>query len=388
MTAAEQPTATTRAASGGPDPQAPIAPAEAPGPVLAHSVRLADDGVHILDRRVFPFERQWVHCRTAEDVATAIKDMVTQSSGPYFAALWAMVLAARQARDLDAPAAHSRLVAAGRALIASRPTNDALRKAVASVFAELSEPGTPDSDPAGVDAARPPAGFPTGDALVEAALRGARAGDEDYRSRSRALGEHTAALLPDGATVLTHCWADLYLVETVAAAARRGRTLRFFCTETRPYLQGARLTAETLAEMGVDVTLVTDGMGASILAEGLVSALVTAADRVTMDGHVVNKVGTLGLAVAAHAFDVPFYAQVQTPDAGARTAADVPIEYRDGDEVLHTLGRRTASLRVRGHYPAFDVTPPRFVTRVVTDRGALDPGLLADYHRNREDTTS
>ncbi|ASO20208.1 Methylthioribose-1-phosphate isomerase [Actinoalloteichus hoggarensis] len=399
MTAAEQPFATTRAAApsaasaAGPD----ATESGEPGPILAHSVRLEADGVHILDRRVFPFERRWVRCRTAEDVATAIRDMVTQSSGPYFAALWAMVLAAREARGLDAADAHARLSAAGRSLIASRPTNDALGKAVDLVFRELIESGTdgpappaaaPDSGaPTGVDATRPPGGFPTGDALVEAALRGAWAGEQDYRARSRALGEYTAALLPEDGAVLTHCWADLYLTETVAAALRRGRAPRFFCTETRPYLQGARLTAETLAEMGVDVTLVTDGMGASVLAEGLVSALVTAADRVTMDGHVVNKVGTLGLAVAAHAYDVPFYAMVQTPDAGAPTATDVPIEYRDGDEVLHTLGRRTASLRVRGHYPAFDVTPPRFVTRVVTDRGALEPGLLADYHRNREDTT-
>ncbi|AOS63357.1 s-methyl-5-thioribose-1-phosphate isomerase [Actinoalloteichus hymeniacidonis] len=360
----------------------PVPPGEEPGPVLAHSVRLVDDGVLILDRRVFPFERRWAHCRTAEEVAVAIKDMVTQSSGPYFAALWAMVLAARAARGLDAAGAHATLHGAGRALVASRPTNDALGKAVALVSAEVAAARPDPRHPAA------PANFPTGDALVEAAARGARAGDVEYRSRSRALGEHTAELLPDGATVLTHCWADLYLTETVAAIGRRGHTVRFVCTETRPYLQGARLTAETLAEMGVDVTLITDGMGAAVLSAGSVDALVTAADRVTMDGHVVNKVGTLGLAVAARAFDVPFYAQVQTPDLGAPGAADVPIEYRDGDEVLHTLGRRTASHRVRGHYPAFDVTPPRFVTRVVTDRGALDPGLLADYHRDGEDTSS
>ena len=93
-----------------------------------------------------------------------------------------------------------------------------------------------------------------------------------------------------------------------------GKRLRFVCTETRPYLQGARLTAETLGEMGVDTTLITDGMGAAVMSTGDVDVLLTAADRVTMDGHVVNKVGTLGLAVAAHAFDVPFLAMVQAPD--------------------------------------------------------------------------
>jgi methylthioribose-1-phosphate isomerase len=198
------------------------------------------------------------------------------------------------------------------------------------------------------------------------------------------LGTATAELLPDGGCVMTHCWADLYLTETVSAAQRAGKRLRFICTETRPYLQGARLTAETLAEMGVDTTLITDGMGAAVLSSGDVDALVTAGDRVTMDGHVVNKIGTLGLAVAAHAFDVPFYALVQAPDRLAPTAADVPIEYRPGAEVLSTLGRRTASDRVRGLYPAFDVTPPRFVTSVVTDRGVFAPDRLADYYEGEQ----
>lgn len=332
-------------------------------PLLARSVRLEDDGVHVLDRRNFPFERTWVRCGTVAEVAKAIEDMVTQSSGPYFAALWGMVLAARETRGLPRDEARARLDQAGQLLIATRRTNNHLRKAVAAVLAGVDEHGVDGSDD------------------VEAgALAGAEAGDERYRTRSRKLGEHTAELLPDEGAVLTHCWADLYLTETVTAAQAMGKRLRFVCTETRPYLQGARLTAETLGEMGVDTTLITDGMGAAVMSTGQVDVLLTAADRVSMDGHVVNKVGTLGLAVAAHAFDVPFLAMVQAPDRLAPTAADVPIEYRPGDDVLHTLGRRTATERARGLYPAFDVTPPRFVTSVVTDRGAYAPHGLADYY--------
>lgn len=321
-------------------------------PVLADSVRLTDDGVEILDRRVFPAERVWVHCASVEDVAKAIEDMVTQSSGPYFAALWGMVLAAREAASLGPVAARAYLEKAGARLVDTRRTNNHLRKAVTAALSHVDGQA--------------------GGELVAAVLAGARAGDERYRSRSAALGRHTAELLPDRATVLTHCWADLYLVELVRAAA--GKDLAFVCTETRPYLQGARLTAETLAEMGVDTTVITDGMGAAVLGGGTVDALVTAADRVTMDGHVVNKIGTLGLAVAAHAFGVPFHAMVQAPDRLAPTAADVPIEYRDGTEVLDRPG-------IRGLYPAFDITPPRFVTTVVTDRGPFDPCQLADYYR-------
>jgi methylthioribose-1-phosphate isomerase len=332
-------------------------------PVLADSVRLTDNGVEILDRRGFPFERHWVLCRTADDVARAIEDLVTQSSGPYFATLYAMVLAAREAAHLRPHAARAYLEQAGAKLISARSTNNHLRKAVQVVLASATG---------------------SGEELMASASAGASMGDELYRSRSRALGTHAAGLLPDEGGVLTHCWADLYLIELVSAAQRSGKRLRFFCTETRPYLQGARLTAETLAEMNIDTTLISDGMGAAVLQSGEVDALVTAADRVTMDGHVVNKVGTLGLAVAAGAFGVPFHALVQAPDQLATSAVDVPIEYRPGDEVLHTLGRRTASTKVRGLYPAFDVTPPRFVTTIVTDRGPFGPHRIAEYYREGE----
>ncbi|MBB5158316.1 s-methyl-5-thioribose-1-phosphate isomerase [Saccharopolyspora phatthalungensis] len=341
-------------------------PAAHPGlPTLADSVRLAEDGVHLLDRRVFPFERRWVHARTVEEVAGAIEDMVTQSSGPYFAVLWGMVLAAREVADRDPDTARKHLRGAGERLIATRPTNDQPRKAVEWVMAAVAAGG---------------------DDVAAAALAGARAGDADYRQRSAAMGRAGAALLPEQPRILTHCWGDLYLVGLVEAALELGKHLSFVCTETRPYLQGARLTAETLAEMGVDTTVVTDGMPASLMRAGQIDALVTASDRVTMDGHVINKVGTLQLAVAAHAFGVPFHALCHAPDPASATGADVPIEFRDGDEVLHTLGRRSASERVRGLYPAFDVTDPRFVTTVVTDRGAFGPDRVHEYWNEEQGT--
>jgi methylthioribose-1-phosphate isomerase len=326
-------------------------------PVLADSVVLRDDGVHVLDRRCFPFEHRWVHCRTVDEVATAITDMVTQSSGPFFAVLWGLVLAARAVPPSAPRADQLALVEAAAArLVATRPTNDAPKRATAAVLA----------------AARVDGDAPLVDTVTAAAQRAAAG----YRLRCVVLGHHTAALLPDDALVLTHCWADLYLIETVRALHQAGKRLRVVCTETRPYLQGARLTAQSLAEMGVEATVITDGMAAAVLSTGDVTALVTAADRVTMDGHVVNKVGTLGLAIAAHELGVPFHAMVQEPDPAAPTAADVPIEHRDGEEVLWALGRRTAGWQARGLYPAFDVTPPRYVTTVVTDRGPFAPGAL------------
>ncbi|SFS81312.1 methylthioribose-1-phosphate isomerase [Saccharopolyspora flava] len=326
-------------------------------PVLADSVRFDDDGVHILDRRVFPFEHRWVHARTVEEVARAIEEMVTQSSGPYFAVLWGLALAARDTGELDPVVARERVAAAARRLIATRPTNDQPSKAAAFVLAAVD--GRDD--------------------VAAAAVEGARAGERDYRDRCRRMGRAGAELIGEGARVLTHCWGDLYLLGLVEALLEQGKRPEFVCTETRPYLQGARLTAESLAEMGVPVTLVTDGMPASLMREGRVDALVTASDRVALDGSVINKVGTLGLAVAAQAFGVPFHALCHAPDPQTATGAQVPIEFRDGDEVLHTLGRRSASDKVTGLYPAFDVTDPHLVTTVVTDEGAFTPQRLHTY---------
>jgi methylthioribose-1-phosphate isomerase len=322
--------------------------------LVTQSVLLTDDAVRILDRRVFPFQRTWVTCRTYEDVAVAIEQMVTQSLGPLHAAAMGMVLAARAADRLPPSARAEHLAAAGARLVATRPTNNHIR----DVITELLTGEHPDA------------------AAVEQA---ATAVLERLRAGWRRLGAAAAALLRDGDTILTLCWAETYLTETIAAAQRDGKRLRALCTETRPYLQGARLTAESLAEMGVPTELITDGMAGHFLASGEVSAFLSGADRVTMDGHVVNKIGTLPIAVCAHTFGVPFYPLVSAPDPQSPTAASVPIEERDGDEVLHCLGTRTASALVTGRYPAFDVTPPRFVSAVVTDRGAFSPYNLASY---------
>ncbi|MEU8247335.1 s-methyl-5-thioribose-1-phosphate isomerase [Nonomuraea sp. NPDC048916] len=327
-------------------------------PALADSVRFAGDAVEILDRRVYPFERRWVRCETSEDVAVAIERMVTQSSGPLYATTAGMVLAAREARREPPGAAAERLRAAGTRLIATRPTNNHIRDAVRAILNDT------------VDG---PLAEASGEELAGAVEQAAAGHDAAYRARSAALGRHAAGLLHDGARVLTHCWADAYLIATVEAAREAGKRLEFVCTETRPYLQGARLTAATLVEMGYRPTLITDGMVAAALADGLADVALVAADRVTLDGHVVNKVGTLGVALAAREFGVPFYVLVQAPDPLAPSAGDVEIEHRDGDEVLSVLGARTAAEGVTGYYPAFDTTPPRLVTRIVTERGVYRP---------------
>lgn len=340
-------------------------------PLLADSVRLRDDadggGVDILDRRVYPHEIRWVHCATVEDVATAIRDMVTQSSGPVFAASAGMVLAARANRNVATGDALDAMRTAGALLAATRPTNNHVRDVVATMLAVLDDAAAGDG----------------GEALVAATTATAEAIVDRYRSSAAAIGHHTAALIPDGATVLTHCWADLFLIGAVSAAQAAGKTLSFVCTETRPFLQGARLTAPTLVEMGYTPTLITDGMVASVLASGDVDVLVTAADRVTLDGHVVNKVGTLTAALAARHAGVPYLAMVDHPDALSLTIGDVPMERRDGAELLRFAGTPITADGVVGRYPAFDATPPELVTKIVTDRGPFDPARVAEYFDER-----
>jgi methylthioribose-1-phosphate isomerase len=343
---------------------------------LDWSVLFDGEVVRILDRRVFPAREEWVIARTPAEVAAAIRDMVTQSSGPLYAACAGMALAATQAAALPLERARQAMDTAGSALAHARPTNGHPRDAVARILAATA------------------AAASTAE-LVEIALGEAQAVERDYRRASLRLGRAALGLLPEHPRILTHCWADAYLFGLVAAADEAGRRIEWVATETRPYLQGARLTAHSLRELGQRVTLITDGMAAAALASpsgagtGPIDAVVTAADRVAMDGSVVNKVGTLGHAAAAATLGVPYYAMVEAPDPGAPTGGDIVIEDRDPREVLEVLGSRTASpLVTEAWYPAFDVTPARLVTAIATSRGAFAPGRLATYFDTDPDALS
>lgn len=327
--------------------------------LLRESVILEPDRVRILDRRVFPFKKTFVECLGYEDVARAIEDMVTQSNGPFFASSAGLVLAARALNgEADAEERNRRMVLAGARLIATRSTNNNIATAVGRILQE---------------SATLTATGPEFSAAVEAAVR--RLWDE-RRAISRRIGAHAATLLHDGDLVLTHCWADAAFIETLAAAHRSGKRLEVTCTETRPYLQGARLTAHSVAELGLPVTVITDGMAAWAMDRGRVNVFITAADRVTMSGHVVNKIGTLQLAIAANAYKLPYYVTVNQPDPKAPTPQDVPIEERDPQESLYCLGNRTATPLARGWYPSFDITPPSLVSAIICRQGIFPATTL------------
>ena len=324
--------------------------------------RYEEGQVAILDRRVYPFKREFVQCPTYEETARAIEDMVTQSGGPRFAAGYGMVQAAHAARKLKKDAQREAMDRAADRLIHTRATQNMIRDQVLEMQALVA-----------------PA-LDEGRDLEEVMLESVSRAFERRDKVGMALGEHAASMLSDGDVILNHCWAESGIIYTVYCALQKGLKLEAVCSETRPYLQGARLTADALGEMGLPTKVVTDGMPATLMSQGRISVFMSGADRVTLDGHVINKVGTLSHALAAHHFEVPYYPFCFGPDPKAPTPAEVEIEFRDPAEVTHCLSVRTATDKAEGLYPAFDITPPQFISAVITDRGVMSPYALEKYH--------
>ena len=333
-------------------------------------VRYENGDVFILDRRIYPFETSFVHCKTYEDTAKAIEDMVTQSGGPGTAAGYGMVQAAHHNKKLSGKELSTALDKAAKRLIITRPTNNHTKLVVNHMFEIANEAISSGKD-------------------VESELL--QEMDKMFEERQKfglALGEAAASVINDGDTILNHCWAESGIIYTLYVALKQGKKIKAYCSETRPYLQGARLTADAIADLGIPTTVITDGMSAFLMSQGKINTFFAGADRVTMDGHVINKVGTLTHAICAHNFNVPFFAFCFGPDQEAPTPESVIIEERDPEEVLHCLGHRTATPKAKGYYPAFDITPPKFVSGIVTDRGIYSPYTLENYYKDNDATMS
>jgi methylthioribose-1-phosphate isomerase len=205
--------------------------------------------------------------------------------------------------------------------------------------------------------------------------------DEDVETNRR-MGALGRDLVPSGASVLTHCnTGALATVDygtalgVIRAAHESGTQLQVLVDETRPFLQGARLTAWELQQLGVPMTLITDNMAGHFMSRGRVDLVLVGADRIAANGDVANKIGTYSLAVLAHEHSIPFYvvAPTSTIDLSLANGADIPIEERSPEEVLQVAGVPTAPEGVQAAHPAFDVTPARLVTAIVTERGILRP---------------
>ena len=196
-------------------------------------------------------------------------------------------------------------------------------------------------------------------------------------SKVNEIARYLVPLIPDGGTVMTQCFGETIVGMMLKEARQAGKTFRLFCPETRPYFQGARLTATVCHDMGFDVTVITDNMPAFVMEREHVDLFTCAADAICLDGYVVNKVGTLQIAICANHFGIPTFV-TGAPDIGHETKDTVKIEMRDPEFTLQAMGVRTAAQGVKGYYPAFDMTPPHLISGIVTDRGVFSP---FDLHR-------
>ncbi|MGN1163438.1 MAG: s-methyl-5-thioribose-1-phosphate isomerase [Candidatus Ornithospirochaeta sp.] len=323
-----------------------------------------EDGlVRVLDRRIYPQKTEFVVCRSTVEVASAIRDMVTQSTGPYTLAPMGMALAAWECRNMDRDGQKKHLEDASRVISTSRPTTT-------KRMAMLTESCIPVALDALERGCR--ADLAIRDHVVE--MNNAR------YNRVRDAAKLLVEKFPKNGTVMTQCYAETILGMMLLECKERGNDIRLFCPETRPYFQGARFTATVCSEMGFDTTVISDNMPAFVMAKEGVDVFTCAADAISVDGYVFNKVGTSQIAICARHFGVPVYVS-GAPDIGHPTWDTVTIEMRDPNFTLQAMGVRTAKegSAVKGYYPAFDMTPPELITGIVTNKGVFRPSELHHY---------
>jgi methylthioribose-1-phosphate isomerase len=315
----------------------------------------------LLDQRRLPQDEVYLRLVDEEGVAAAIRDMAVRGAPAIgVAAAFGIALGMRRSAA-EGPALRSELQRMSSLLGETRPTAVNLFWAIGRMADRF-------------DREERRGGAAVREALLEEAL----AIQEEDLQACRRLGDLGAELLPADARVLTHCNAGALATAgygtalgVIRSAARLGRLQRVYADETRPYLQGARLTAWELTRDGIPTTLIADNAAGHLISRGEVDAVVVGADRIAANGDVANKIGTYTLAVLARERGIPFYvaAPVSTIDLRTPTGESIPIEERPAEEVTHHGGRLLAPLGVAVRNPAFDVTPHRFVTAIVCERG-------------------
>jgi methylthioribose-1-phosphate isomerase len=331
----------------------------------------ADGHLVLLDQTRLPAETVYLECRTAEDVWQAIRRLAVRGAPAIgVAAAYGVCLGAQAGRDVDEVCDY---------LATSRPTAVnlfwALERMREAASRGVLAPGR--------------GGGPPG-SLVERLLGEARAIHEEDREQCAAMGRHGAdflADLPQGTGILTHCntgalatGGDGTAAAVIYELARRGKRPHVWADETRPLLQGARLTMWELAQRGIDATLICDSAAAQVMREGRVQAVITGADRIAANGDTANKIGTYSVATLARAHGIPFYvaAPVTTFDLSIASGADIPIEQRAAEEITNGFGKPTAPDGSAAYNPAFDVTPAELIAAIITDRGVVQPVSAAN----------
>ena len=325
-----------------------------------------DGCLRLIDQTLLPVEFVQIECRDVKTVWEAIKTLRVRGAPAIgIAAAYGVCLGLQTAQGQDETALYQRLDEVADYLASSRPTAVNLFWAIQRM-----------KDRAAGLRGSPPA------EIAETLLAEAHAICEEDRRTCRAIGRHGADLLEDGQGVLTHCNAGGLAtadygtaLAVIFAAAESGKRLHVYVDETRPLLQGARLTAWELQQRGINATLICDSMAAVVMRQRRVQAVITGADRIAANGDVANKIGTYGLALLAAAHQIPFYvaAPTSTFDLSLSSGEEIPIEERDPREITHGFGRQTAPEGIDVYNPAFDVTPAALIRAVICERGLIRP---------------
>lgn len=337
-------------------------------PSSISAVRWSEDGraVEIIDQRQLPALETILRLESADQVADAIRTMAVRGAPAIgIAAAMGLALDLGNSISLTKTAFYARLDDVVNQLAGTRPTAVNLRWALERLRRVADQFGAE-----------------TTVQIAEHVHRAATAILEEDREMCRKIGQHGEKLLPDNARVLTHCNAGALATGGIGTALapiyvahEQGRNLKVYACETRPLLQGSRLTVWELQRAGVDVTLIPDVVAGSLMGRGEIDLVLVGADRIAANGDVANKIGTYSLAVLAYHHGIPFYvaAPSSTMDMSTASGADILIEERDGDEVRRGFGVLTAPADAKVFAPAFDVTPSGLITAIITDRGLLRP---------------
>ena len=321
--------------------------------------------VRILDRRVYPREINFVECRSYKEVVQAIKDMVTQSAGPYTALGMGMALAAFESKDFEKKDRISFMEKAafelGNARITTKERYCKITERCKDIAINAIEK---EKDP------------------IKAIM------DDNISSINRRyktmieVGKNLFELIPNNASILTQCYGETIIGALIALLRNSDKKIKIYCAETRPFLQGARLTASCFSEEGFETYILTDNMIAYAMENKMIDIFTSAADCITEDGGVVNKIGTLQIAQLAKIYGVKYYV-TGIPDKGKKTLDDVKIEMKDYNEVLSCNGIKHAGKKTKAIYPSFDKTPSDLVDKVVTDLGAFNSTELDKYFKQK-----
>ncbi len=341
---------------------------------MVETIQWRDNQVVMIDQRKLPAQERYVACRNHRSVIRAIRDLVIRGAPAIgVAAAMGVALGALKIRATGVDRFRERFEAVCREMTAARPTAANLGWAVERMRRVAGE-----ADHHGVTR--------TKERLVEEAKNIL---EEDI-AVNRAMGRRGQKLLADGCCVLTHCNAGALAtggfgtaLGVVRAAVEAGKQIEVLADETRPFLQGARLTAWEMKASGIPVTVITDNAAGYFMQQGKVDVVIVGADRIAGNGDVANKIGTYMVAVLARAHKVPFYvaAPLSTIDASIKSGIEIPIEHRDDKEVLHFQGRRTVPAGVGALNPAFDVTPHRYVSAIITEKGVIKPPFRTKIRR-------